>query len=139
MTYFNDEFTFNKLKSHIGHHITCKPYGNEESGIVNITIACETCNEVLCDCDKPDNMDYVEFSNELPEEIAIRWNIDDVDYALEDAELDDYPPLTNQEKARILDYVERHHDANYGISWDSLRDAADILYSDRLYLVRQDD
>ena len=68
MTYFNDEFTFNKLKSHIGHHIECVPFGNEETGIVNVTICCETCNEVLCDCDKPEDMDYVDFPDESEEE-----------------------------------------------------------------------
>ena len=53
------EFEFQKLLWHAGHHIVCVPYGNEESGVVNMSIECEDCGEVLYDINKPDTMDYV--------------------------------------------------------------------------------
>lgn len=41
---------FVELKCHIGHRIVCVSYGKKE--IVNVSIECETCNEVLLDFDK---------------------------------------------------------------------------------------
>ena len=138
MTYFNDKITFEKFKKHIGHHIECVAYGSDKTGIINVSLECETCNEVICDCDKPDDMGRVNFPKEYPEEIAVRWNIDDVDFALEDKELDIDPPFTNQEKAKILDYVLRHHNADEGVTWGTLARAAEFLYRDRLHLTYQD-
>ena len=40
-----------KLEPHVGHTIACVGYGNDE--IVNISIECEDCNEVLFDIDAP--------------------------------------------------------------------------------------
>lgn len=40
-----------KLEPHVGHTIACVGYGNNE--IVNISIECEDCNEVLFDIDAP--------------------------------------------------------------------------------------
>lgn len=41
---------FEELRLHIGHKIVCVGYGKGE--IVNASIECETCNEVLLDFDK---------------------------------------------------------------------------------------
>ena len=38
-----------KLARHVGHHVVCVGYGQDE--IVNISIECEDCNEVLYDLD----------------------------------------------------------------------------------------
>ena len=40
-----------KLKPHVGHAVVCIGYGQDE--IVNISIECEDCNEVLFDIDAP--------------------------------------------------------------------------------------
>lgn len=40
-----------KLEPHVGHTIACVGYGNDD--IVNISIECEDCNEVLFDIDAP--------------------------------------------------------------------------------------
>lgn len=40
-----------KLKPHVGHAVICVGYGQDE--IVNISIECEDCNEVLFDIDAP--------------------------------------------------------------------------------------
>lgn len=42
---------FEELKEHLGHKIVCVAYGRkgEES---NVSIECETCNEVLLDFDE---------------------------------------------------------------------------------------
>ena len=54
-----NEYNFRSLLSHLGHHIVCVPYGNEETGIVNISVECEECGEVICDMDKPKVMSYI--------------------------------------------------------------------------------
>jgi hypothetical protein len=40
---------FKELKRHLGHNIVCVSYGTP---IVNVSIECEDCNEVLLDYDK---------------------------------------------------------------------------------------
>lgn len=40
-----------KLAPHVGHSVTCVAYGQDE--VVNISIECEDCNEVLFDIDAP--------------------------------------------------------------------------------------
>lgn len=44
-----------KLKPHVGHNVVCVGYGQDE--IVNISIECEDCNEVLFDVDAPKGED----------------------------------------------------------------------------------
>ena len=48
-----EEHKFKELLNHVGHHIECVTYGNEETGVVNIAIECQTCHEILFDIDKP--------------------------------------------------------------------------------------
>lgn len=50
---------FDDLKRHIGHKIVCVCYGNpphkiDDSSPIceNVSVECETCNEVLLDYDK---------------------------------------------------------------------------------------
>jgi hypothetical protein len=42
---------FEDLKRHIGHDISCNSYGKGKH-IENVSVECETCNEVLLDFDK---------------------------------------------------------------------------------------
>lgn len=41
-------FDFETARAHVGHKIVCVMYGNG----VNVSIECETCNEVLLSFDK---------------------------------------------------------------------------------------
>ncbi len=41
---------FEELKNHIGHKIVCVSYGKSE--IVNVSVECETCNEVILSFDE---------------------------------------------------------------------------------------
>jgi len=53
--------------------------------------------------------------------IALHWNTDDV--------LSCCSNITTKEQARdVLSYVLDKHDANYGVSWDTLDIVADMLY-----------
>lgn len=53
--------------------------------------------------------------------VALLWHIDDVRVAQE--RLDDTTPLSDEECLAILDGIERHHDAEHGVSWETLADA----------------
>jgi|TARA_R110002124_G_scaffold158167_1_gene325281 hypothetical protein len=44
--------------------------------------------------------------------ITISWSVEDV-LSLDDS-------LTTDQCIEVLDMAEKHHDANYGISWDTL-------------------
>ena len=44
--------------------------------------------------------------------ITISWNVEDV-LSLDDS-------LTTDQCIEVLDMAEKHHDANHGISWDTL-------------------
>ena len=52
--------------------------------------------------------------------ISIVWQIEDV--------LEVRPDLTEDEAGEVLGMVESNHDANLGISWDTLKITADYLY-----------
>ena len=52
-------FTYDELKHHIGHHIECIGYGQND--IANVAIECTDCNEVLLDYDNPD---YIKQNND---------------------------------------------------------------------------
>lgn len=55
--HYNDTDTWNFLKRHLGHTLECVGYGNTKAGLVNIAIEDIDTNEVILDCDKPDNPD----------------------------------------------------------------------------------
>jgi len=45
-------YGFEKLKEHIGHEIECVGYFNKENELVNVSIECADCCEVIIDYDK---------------------------------------------------------------------------------------
>jgi hypothetical protein len=56
----------------------------------------------------------------LPDEITITWSIHDVHEAVEG--------LTDDQARAVLQLVKRSHDANQGISWETLQIAAETLF-----------
>lgn len=53
MTKKQNNYNFNKLIEHCGHHIVIARYGkNGKAPYVNVSVECEDCNEVLFSCDK---------------------------------------------------------------------------------------
>lgn len=55
--------------------------------------------------------------------ITISWNVEDV------LSLDD--TLTTDQCIEVLDMAERNHDANHGISWDTLSCYIDQVKEDK--------
>jgi len=53
-------------------------------------------------------------------QIAIIWSIDDVKQ--------ERPRLTNEQAMEVLREVKHHHDADYGVCWETLRTVADNLF-----------
>ncbi|MCA9191122.1 MAG: hypothetical protein KDB03_05160 [Planctomycetales bacterium] len=53
-------------------------------------------------------------------EIAIVWCIEDVQYVR--------PDLSDVEAWAVLQSVSRNHDANFGVSWDTLEAVAESLF-----------
>ena len=47
------KFKFEQLLRHVGHHIVCVVYGDND----NVSLECEDCCEVLFDMDNPVNDD----------------------------------------------------------------------------------
>jgi|GEM_PF-1894251 len=64
--------------------------------------------------------DYLEQHSDF---ISITWDIDDVKAVASDRNLQ----LTNEHCLDVLDYIESNHDANIGISWDSIHFALDSM------------
>lgn len=54
--------------------------------------------------------------------VSIRWHIDDVHEV--------YKGLTDEQAAQVLVFVERKHDANYGVTWETLEYAAVHLFGE---------
>ena len=42
-----------KLAPHVGHKVSCVGYGDENGAIVNVSVECEDCNEVLFELTAP--------------------------------------------------------------------------------------
>ena len=55
------------------------------------------------------------------------WHIDDV---IEQAENHD-EELTEEEARKVLRFMDKFHDCNYGHTWDSMDSAIDIVLSQR--------
>jgi hypothetical protein len=55
-------------------------------------------------------------------QIAIVWCIEDVKEVR--------PDLTDDQAWEVLQLVERSHDANFGVSWETLDSAAHSLFGD---------
>ena len=47
--------------------------------------------------------------------ISIIWSVEDIDTVIDNNKIVFSPPLTEQEKAKTLNFVKMHHDANIGI------------------------
>jgi hypothetical protein len=58
--------------------------------------------------------------DEIPEEIAIIWHIEDVQCIR--------PDLTNEKASEVLIRLKKNHDATVGINWDTIETVADILF-----------
>lgn len=56
----------------------------------------------------------------MKDEITITWHIDDVKEVRAD--------LTDDQARQVLQYVDRYHDCNYGITWETLDNAAFELF-----------
>ena len=72
-----------------------------------------------------------------PEQIEIIWTVDDVLNMLVGIDKNDNDVLyrdlgmTRQEAAHVLYEVEKHHDANEGVTWNTLHYWAEELYGDK--------
>ena len=42
-----------RLAAHVGHKVSCVGYGDENGAIINVSVECEDCNEVLFDLSAP--------------------------------------------------------------------------------------
>jgi len=47
-------WSFEELRRHIGHEITCTAYSDLLGHVYNVAVECENCNEVLLDFDNPE-------------------------------------------------------------------------------------
>lgn len=65
-------------------------------------------------------------------QIEIKWHVDDViAQAKENIENGAKYPVPTKEQARdILKIVKNNHDCNYGITWDHITDAIEIIFDD---------
>ena len=62
--------------------------------------------------------------------IAIIWETADVRQVIEN---NDMPlQLDDEQCMEVLGYVERKHDANFGVSWDSIYYAIEYIFEDEL-------
>lgn len=128
-----EKHKFKELLNHVGHHIECVTYGNKETGVVNIAIECQTCHEILFNIDKPKTIEkYVAIPKKYPEEVAIRYNIDDVMTALRTHNIEVTPRLTEQEAAKILNTAIEEWDEETPITLNTFVKYAEELYPDRL-------
>lgn len=72
-----------------------------------------------------------------PEQIEIIWTVDDVLDLLVDIDKSGADVLyrdlgmTRQEAAHVLHEVKEHHDANEGVTWNTLHYWAEELYGDK--------
>jgi hypothetical protein len=57
---------------------------------------------------------------EKKRQIAVVWSIEDVQ--------ENRPDLSDDQAWHVLQMVEKHHDCNYGITWDTLDIHASELY-----------
>jgi hypothetical protein len=58
--------------------------------------------------------------DDITEEIAIRWHIQDVQSIR--------PDLSDQQASDVLVRLKKNHDATVGINWDTIETVAEILF-----------
>lgn len=75
-----------------------------------------------------------------PEQIEIVWTVDDVLDMIAGIDEQDGTDITyrdlgmtRQEAARVLYEVERHHDADLGVTWSTLHYWVEELFGDKYY------
>ncbi len=56
----------------------------------------------------------------MPDEISIVWTIHDVHECVDG--------LRDDQARAVLQYVKRHHDADVGICYQTIQDAAETIY-----------
>ena len=56
----------------------------------------------------------------LTKQISIKWHIDDVQSVR--------PNLTKIQASRVLEYLDRKHDANIGVNWEVIEIVSDMLF-----------
>lgn len=71
--------------------------------------------------------------------IAIIWCIDDVRKVLEDYESFDCLDLSDDDCLEVLGSIENNHDANYGISWDTIYYTLCELYDEEIKEAKEKD
>jgi hypothetical protein len=59
--------------------------------------------------------------------INIVWGVEDVKMAAEQMEVE----LTTEECCTILDRMDRHHDAEYGICWETIKSNIEMLLDEK--------
>jgi hypothetical protein len=74
-------------------------------------------------------LSQVEIQAKQPQKIALIWSVDDVLGTAEDMEDEQGNPieLTVEQAEDALLLAERHHDANEGLNWDSIREAIRVV------------
>jgi hypothetical protein len=103
-----------KWSGHVGHQLEVKPgvreyvLGDEEreEKEETITVQCLTCDAKV---------------DEYGHEVAIRWNVEDVQSLAK---------LSLGEAEVVLEELEHEHDATVGINWDTMESMISHLFPD---------
>lgn len=66
--------------------------------------------------------------------ISILWNVDDVKEQAKNKNI----KLNKEECRQVLDLCLKYHDANHGISWDTLNYHIFDLFGDRIKQIRKE-
>jgi hypothetical protein len=108
------------------HDILLQHFGPRVT--IPLTIQIDELLEYACDGDEHriDLRDTLA----LQREIAVVWSIEDVQSVR--------PDLSDDQAWEVLKFTQRGHDANYGISWESLESAAENLYGDAAEMIASD-
>ena len=118
---FDMIYDFDEMKDHVGHKIKC--VGDDK----NVVIKCQTCNRVLVNLDKGDEL-RKELAEDKGKIISHVWSIDDVIMRGKDRDIE----ITEVQAMEILEKIDRHKDASIGINWDvidaAIEDTIDIDY-----------
>ena len=117
--------TFNDLKSHKGHNITCVTYGEDHNVPVNVALECEDCGCVLIDLEAGQTVgvddDGEAWAN--GEKIAIVWGIQDVYDRADEKNIE----IDSNQAIQILADMKRQEDSSIGITWDTIDSHLDEL------------
>lgn len=60
-------------------------------------------------------------------EISIKWCIEDVIYQAKEDEVD----ITKEQASEVLQLLDKQHDCNYGITWETISVAIQTVVNDR--------